>query len=94
MPERDEPPQEAARELRTMSGLARELGCTRQWLHKLRVNDPNFPQPERLPGSTRDVWDLAAVLTYYRGRELAPGRRTDLIAKDAPHDGTGESEAT
>ncbi|NNJ04168.1 hypothetical protein HHX38_08475 [Streptomyces sp. PKU-MA01144] len=79
MPERDEPQQqEGARELMNMSQLAGALGVTRQWLHRLRVSDPAFPPSERPPGSTRDVWDLAAVRSYYEGREKRPGERTDL----------------
>ncbi|MEV1020685.1 hypothetical protein [Streptomyces sp. NPDC050264] len=61
-----------------LSQLAAELGVTRQWLHALRLNDPKFPTPQRKPGSTRDFWDLAEARTYYRGRELRPGERTDL----------------
>ncbi|NUK22050.1 hypothetical protein [Streptomyces lunaelactis] len=83
MPEQDEPtPEEGARELMNMSGLASALGVTRQWLHALRVKDPKFPPAERLPGSTREVWDLKSVRAYYEGREKRPGERTDL--KDKP----------
>lgn len=79
MPERKEPPrEEGAQELMNMSTLAGALGVTRQWLHKLRVNDPEFPAAARLPGSTREVWDLHAVRAYYEGREKKPGERTDL----------------
>lgn len=79
MPEREDPQRkEGARELMNMSRLATSLGVTRQWLHTLRVKDPNFPPPEHLPGSTREVWDLYAVRTYYEGREKRPGERTDL----------------
>lgn len=79
MPERNEPPrEEGGRELLNMSRLASALGVTRQWLHALRVKDPNFPPSERLPGSTREVWDLNAVRAYYEGRELRRGQRTDL----------------
>lgn len=79
MPEREDPPrEEGARELMNMSQLATALGVTRQWLHALRVKDPNFPPSERLPGSTREFWDLHAVRAYYEGREKKPGERTDL----------------
>ncbi|MEU5426864.1 hypothetical protein AB0H73_14840 [Streptomyces olivoreticuli] len=79
MPEREEPQkQEGARELMNMSQLATALGVTRQWLHALRVKDPDFPVSERIPGSTREVWDLGAVRAYYTGREKKPGERTDL----------------
>jgi predicted DNA-binding transcriptional regulator AlpA len=79
MSEREDPqPQEGARELLNMSKLADALGVTRQWLHALRVKDPGFPPSERLTGSTREVWDLAAVRAYYEGREKRPGERTDL----------------
>lgn len=79
MPEREDPQrEEGARELMNMSQLATALGVTRQWLHALRVKDPDFPPSERPPGSTREVWDLRAVRTYYEGREKRPGERTDL----------------
>lgn len=79
MPEQGEPQQEkGARELMNMSQLANALGVTRQWLHRLRVSDPNFPASERAPGSTREVWDAAAVRAYYDARERRPGERTDL----------------
>ncbi|NEC43249.1 helix-turn-helix domain-containing protein [Streptomyces sp. SID8016] len=83
MPERSEPPrEEGVRELMNMSKLAEALGVTRQWLHKLRVSDPEFPAAERAPGSTRDVWDLRAFRVYYEGREKRPGERTDLKSKE------------
>ena len=82
MPERNESPQEeGARELMNMSGLASALGVTRQWLHALRVKDPNFPPSERVPGSTREVWDVQEVRAYYEAREKRPGERTDLKGK-------------
>ncbi|MGW1814093.1 hypothetical protein ACWCQM_11105 [Streptomyces sp. NPDC002125] len=83
MPERNEPPgEEGARELMNMSKLAESLGVTRQWLHRLRVSDPAFPASERLPGSTREVWDLHAVRAYYEARETKQGERTDLKPKE------------
>lgn len=83
MPERKEPRrEEGERELMNMSRLADSLGVTRQWLHTLRVKDPAFPPSERLPGSTREVWDLHAVRAYYEGREKRPGERTDLKPKE------------
>jgi predicted DNA-binding transcriptional regulator AlpA len=102
MPERNEPPEEeGARELLNMSRLAHALGVTRQWLHALRVKDPNFPPSERPQGSTREVWDLAEVRAYYEQRELHPGQRTDLIEErkkrapdestNGPRDGAAES---
>ncbi|SCK20226.1 hypothetical protein YUYDRAFT_02103 [Streptomyces sp. ScaeMP-e48] len=81
MPERNEPP-EGERELMNMSRLAASLGVTRQWLHRLRVTDPEFPPSERAPGSTREVWDLRAVRAYYEAREKRPGERTDLKPKE------------
>lgn len=79
MPEQERPEdQEGERELMNMSKLAATLGVTRQWLHALRVKDPDFPAPQRQPGSTREVWDPIAVREYYEGRELRPGERTDL----------------
>lgn len=87
MPEREEPQgKEGARKLMNMSQLATALGVTRQWLHALRVKDPKFPASERLPGSTREVWDLDVVQTYYDGREKKPGERTDL-KKEPPTTG-------
>lgn len=65
-------------ELVNLSQMAEELGVTRQWLHKLRTTDPNFPTSKRKPGSTREFWDLAEARAYYRSRELRPGERTDL----------------
>lgn len=51
MPEREDPQrEEGARELMNMSQLATALGVTRQWLHALRVKDPDFPPSERPPG--------------------------------------------
>ena len=85
MPERNEPRrEEGERELMNMSRLADSLGVTRQWLHALRVKDPKFPPSERLPGSTREVWDLHAVRAYYEAREKRPGERTDLKPKKPP----------
>ena len=93
MPERNEPPRkEGARELMNMSRLADTLGVTRQWLHRLRVSDPDFPASERVPGSTREVWDLHAVRAYYEGREKKPGERTDLKPKETPPDDPERNE--
>lgn len=80
MPDTPEPENTQSEEGRlvNLSQLATELGVTRQWLHTLRLKDPNFPQSRRRPGSTREVWDLAEARAYYRGRELRPGERTDL----------------
>ena len=71
-------PETPEEEFVNLSQLARALGVTRQWLHKLRVTDPAFPPPSRQPGSTRDVWNLREARAYYDGRELRPGERTDL----------------
>ena len=88
MPERKEPPSaEGEQELMNMSGLAAALGVTRQWLHALRVKDPDFPPSERLPGSTREVWDLHTMRAYYEARERNPGERTDLKPKGKPSGG-------
>jgi predicted DNA-binding transcriptional regulator AlpA len=85
MPERGDPQQQGgARELMNMTQLATALGVTRQWLHALRVKDPNFPSPERPPGSTRDVWDVGAVRAYYKARDRRPGERTDLKRPKPP----------
>ncbi|WP_187280372.1 hypothetical protein [Streptomyces sp. IB2014 016-6] len=93
MPERNEPPrEEGERELMNMSRLADTLGVTRQWLHRLRVSDPKFPASERAPGSTREVWDLHAVRTYYEGREKKPGERTDLKPKETRPDDAGRNQ--
>ena len=70
-------PQEGEPELVNMSTLADTLGVTRQWLHVLRTKDPDFPQPRRKPGSTRDLFDLGEVVSYYQQRLREPGRRTD-----------------
>ncbi|WP_433406931.1 hypothetical protein [Streptomyces sp. CA-146814] len=78
MPDEREPDPVDEGELVNLSQMAEELGVTRQWLHKLRTTDPNFPASKRKPGSTREVWDLAEARAYYRGRELRPGERTDL----------------
>ncbi|MEU0761610.1 hypothetical protein ABZ351_18285 [Streptomyces microflavus] len=78
MPDEREPDPVDEGELVNLSQLAVELGVTRQWLHKLRTADPAFPASKRQPGSTREVWDVAQVRAYYRGRELRPGERTDL----------------
>ena len=79
MPEPTRPgPPEGERELMNMSQLAGALGVTRQWLHSLRTRDPHFPSSQRQPGSTREVWDLVAVRSYYEAREKKPGERTDL----------------
>jgi hypothetical protein len=72
-----EDPQEGEPELVNMSALAESLGVTRQWLHVLRTKDPEFPAPQRKPGSTRDLFDLGEVEEYYRNRLREPGRRTD-----------------
>lgn len=77
MPERDDPPNEEA-ELVNLSQLATALGVSRQWLYRLRVQDPEFPEAKRKPGSTRDFFDLAEGRRYYAGRELRQGERTDL----------------
>jgi predicted DNA-binding transcriptional regulator AlpA len=84
MPDKPEPEETHETEevrLVNLSQLAQELGVTRQWLHRLRTQDPNFPEPKKQPGSTRDVWDLAEGRAYYKGRELRPGERTDLKGK-------------
>jgi predicted DNA-binding transcriptional regulator AlpA len=83
MPDAPEPEETQAEEGRlvNLSQLAQELGVTRQWLHNLRVKDPEFPQSQRKPGSTREVWDLSEARAYYEGRELRPGERTDLKPK-------------
>lgn len=81
MPDKQEPEEthevEESR-LVNLSQLADELGVTRQWLHALRVKDPDFPPSQRKPGSTREFWDLSEARAYYKGRELRQGERTDL----------------
>jgi hypothetical protein len=84
MPDRDTPQQEEEPELMNMSQLAAELRVTRQWLHALRVKDPNFPAAQRVAGSTRDLWNLAEVRAYWEARDVRPGERTDL---KRPRDG-------
>ena len=84
MPDAPEPEKTQADEegrLVNLSQLATELGVTRQWLHSLRLKDPAFPQSRRKPGSTREFWDVTEARTYYEGRELRPGERTDLKGK-------------
>ncbi len=87
MPDAPEPEKPQAEDeegrLLNLSQLAAELGVTRQWLHALRLKDPDFPGARRKPGSTRDFWDLAEARAYYKARELRPGERTDL-KKTAP----------
>lgn len=81
MPDAQEPDETRRSEegrLVNMSQLAAELGVTRQWLHSLRLKDPDFPESRRKPGSTREHWDLAETRAYYENRELRPGERTDL----------------
>ncbi|MFF8290447.1 hypothetical protein ACF068_14630 [Streptomyces sp. NPDC016309] len=78
MPDKEESGQTEGSRLVNLSQLASELGVTRQWLHKLRTTDPQFPPSRRQPGSTREVWDLSEARAYYEGRELRPGARTDL----------------
>lgn len=81
MPDKPEPEETHETEevrLVNLSQLAQELGVSRQWLHRLRVDDPGFPASKKRPGSTRDVWDLAEARAYYEARELRPGARTDL----------------
>lgn len=78
MPDHEAPPEEEEPELMNMSQLATELGVTRQWLHALRVKDPDFPSARRTAGSTRDLWSLAEVRAYWRARNVRPGERTDL----------------
>jgi predicted DNA-binding transcriptional regulator AlpA len=85
MSERENPPsEEGAAELVNLSQLAAALGVSRQWLHRLRVQDPDFPQPKRQPGSTRDFFDLAEGRQYYESRELHQGERTDLKPRPEP----------
>lgn len=71
-------PETPEEELLNLSQLAQALGVTRQWLHRLRTQDPEFPAPQRKAGSTRDVWDLRTARAYYESRDLRPGERTDL----------------
>jgi hypothetical protein len=73
--------EEGARELKTIPQLAPDVGMSRQQLHRLRVTDPAFPSPRRVPGSTREKFDLHEVRAYLKGRVLRPGERTDLKAK-------------
>lgn len=85
MPEREEPQPPRTSEgeptLVNMSQLADALGVTRQALHAWRRRHDDFPQPKRVPGSTRDQWDLDEVRTYWQNRKLRPGARTDLDPK-------------
>lgn len=65
-----------------MSQLAAELGTSRQSLHAWRRSHPDFPQPRRRPGSTRDEWDLDEVRAYWQNRDLRRGARTDLTTEE------------
>lgn len=86
MPEEHEPGETHETEegeLMNLSQLAQSLGVSRQWLHRVRLDDPSFPASRSRPGSTREFWDPAEVRTYWDARELRPGARTDLKGKPA-----------
>lgn len=50
-------------------------------IRQLAADDPAFPAPIYERGQVR-IWDMDAVLRYFRARVLRQGERTDLRHQD------------
>lgn len=77
----------------TIGELAARVSRARQLLHRL-ASDPSepFPEPVRLPGSTRTYYDVALFDAYWAAREagIKQGRRSDLEKKRATEPEQGD----
>lgn len=67
-------------ELLTITQITQRFGVSRQTVHTLRIQGV-FPEPESVPGSTRQKWRESAVAAFFANNPKRPGARTDLKKK-------------